>query len=271
MKPRVPRDKSLYFRPSSIKPPTTAGPRPTGCPPYAELWEIDAETKRLDKLVKREERKYESAALKEQQQRPIKKALDDTEKVPTKRDPEAVKQTEIPRQYNGAVALQLNEVATAHIGHCSEDLLVEKSPSRYQFKNSSGIEPVLSAPQEEKRSTVDRSESQDPCSPLPPILDDKIGVKPISSVQSESTSSQCDTLSSTTEEESDWGQDEITGSLQDLQFSDFSAFSREIMSSGGQNKDHLTRRVFSPMQQQLIDRLMKDFWATFDQELGVTL
>jgi len=79
------------------------------------------------------------------------------------------------------------------------------------------------------------------------------------------------TLSSFAEDDTDWGEDEITGSLQDLHFADFSAFSQEGLFSQDQMNETLMRPVFSPMKEELIDRIMKEFWAMFDQESGTTL
>ncbi|PMD50679.1 uncharacterized protein K444DRAFT_274932 [Hyaloscypha bicolor E] len=79
------------------------------------------------------------------------------------------------------------------------------------------------------------------------------------------------TLSSFTEDDTDWGEDEITGSLQDLHFADFSAFSQESLFSQDQMNETLMRPVFSPMKEELIDRIMKEFWAIFDQESGTIL
>jgi hypothetical protein len=79
------------------------------------------------------------------------------------------------------------------------------------------------------------------------------------------------TLSSFTEDDTDWGEDEITGSLQDLHFADFSAFSQEGLFSQDQMNETLMRPVFSPMKEELIDRIMKEFWAIFDQESGTIL
>jgi hypothetical protein len=79
------------------------------------------------------------------------------------------------------------------------------------------------------------------------------------------------TLSSFTEDDTDWGEDEIAGSLQDLHFTDFSAFSREGLFSQDQMNETLMRPVFSPMKEELIDRIMKEFWAIFDQESGTIL
>jgi hypothetical protein len=88
---------------------------------------------------------------------------------------------------------------------------------------------------------------------------------------SDSFSSRTNTLSSFTEDDTDCGEDEITGSLRDFHFPGFSEFSREGLSSQEQIKDALARRVFSPMQEQLIDRIMKEFWAIFDQERDAIL
>jgi hypothetical protein len=76
------------------------------------------------------------------------------------------------------------------------------------------------------------------------------------------------TLSSFTEDDTDWGEDESTGSLQDLHFADFSPFSQEGLISQDQMKETLMRPVFSPVREELVDRIMKEFWAIFDQESG---
>jgi len=79
------------------------------------------------------------------------------------------------------------------------------------------------------------------------------------------------TLSSFTEDDTDWGEDEIAGSLQDLHFADFSAFSQEGLFSQDQMNETLIRPVFSPIKEELIDRIMKEFWAIFDLDIGTIL
>ena len=58
----------------------------------------------------------------------------------------------------------------------------------------------------------------------------------------------------------------FNNSVQDLDFSSFSSISQEDCFSQAQVKDTLTRPVFSPMKQALIDRIMKEFWIIFNQE-----
>jgi hypothetical protein len=53
---------------------------------------------------------------------------------------------------------------------------------------------------------------------------------------------------------------------QDLYFSGFSAFPQKEFLFQEQVKDSLTQPVFSPMKQELIDRIMKEFWVMFNQE-----
>jgi hypothetical protein len=143
------------------------------------------------------------------------------------------------------------------------------SSSCDQLERSSGTQPVFRASLEEDEQTTILPQPQISSHPSLLAVSDKSEIKPIPEVQSKSSSSRSNTLTSFTEEESDWGEDEITESLQDINFSDFSdlsAFARQGMSSDDQLEDTLTQRVFSPMQQQLIDRIMKEFWAIFDQE-----
>jgi hypothetical protein len=99
-----------------------------------------------------------------------------------------------------------------------------------------------------------------------PTYDDKSVVKPMRSIHGESSSSRSNTLSSFTDDDSDYGESEANGSVQDLYFSGFSAFSQKEFLFQEQVKDSLTQPVFSSMKQELIDRIMKEFWVMFNQE-----
>ena len=94
-------------------------------------------------------------------------------------------------------------------------------------------------------------------------------IKSTPSVPLESSSSRCNTMSSfSDDDESDWGESEASGSVQeDMYFPGFSSFSREEDFSQDQVKDSLTRPVFSPIKQALIDSIMKEFWIIFNQEI----
>jgi hypothetical protein len=72
-------------------------------------------------------------------------------------------------------------------------------------------------------------------------------------------------LSSFTEDDTDWGEEEDTSSY-DFKFADFSA-----VSDGARDeiKVGLTRPVFSPMKQGIVDRVMKEFWSLWDGEGGI--
>jgi hypothetical protein len=80
------------------------------------------------------------------------------------------------------------------------------------------------------------------------------------------SSARTNTLSSFTEDDMDSGPDEITGSLQDFHFSDFSSLSNEGLLSQDQVRDTVTRPVLSQVKQDLISRIMNEFWALIDQQ-----
>jgi hypothetical protein len=155
--------------------------------------------------------------------------------------------------------LQVYQVASSNIGHSSENPLEGNSPSCDQLQISSTI-------LREDSQTLATLPTQSSRRPSPPTLGDKSTIKPIPSVHDESSSSRSNTLSSFTDDNSDWGEDEANGSVQDLYFPGFSAFSQKEVLSQEQVKDSLTRPVFSPMKQELIDRIMKEFWVIFNQE-----
>jgi hypothetical protein len=81
-------------------------------------------------------------------------------------------------------------------------------------------------------------------------------------------SSRNNSLSSFTEDDTDWGEDENTNSY-DFQFADFSAVSEASSSSRDEIKVGLTRPVFSPLKQGIVDRIMKEFWSLWDGEGGI--
>jgi hypothetical protein len=155
--------------------------------------------------------------------------------------------------------LHVYQVATGNIGQSSEKPLEENSASCDQSQISSTV-------LREGNQTLTRCQTQEGSRrSSAPTLDDESATKPTPSVQGESSSSRSNTLSSFTEDDTDWGEDEIDGSVHDLHFSSFSAFSKEEVLSQ-EVKDSLMRPVFSPMKQKLIDRIMKEFWVIFNQE-----
>jgi hypothetical protein len=80
-------------------------------------------------------------------------------------------------------------------------------------------------------------------------------------------STRNDSLSSFTEDDTDWGEDE-NSTVYDFQFADFSAISDRRSFSQNEIKVNLTRPVFSPMKQEMVDRIMKEFWSIWDGESG---
>ena len=149
----------------------------------------------------------------------------------------------------------------------SDELRDLPSLSSYnQLQSSSGPEAGMNMSLNEDIATTSTSQPHISHNQFPvPVLDERdIYLLPES--QGKSPSSRSNTLSSFTEDASEVEGDEITDSLQDLNFYDFSAFSRQSLSSENQIEDALALRVFPPMQQQLVDGIMKDFWAIFDQD-----
>jgi hypothetical protein len=158
-------------------------------------------------------------------------------------------------------------------GLCSENEIEGRFSSCDQLQVSScgsDKERVTRVSCEEGVSTaVSDSQVHDSDIPSSPTLNNKCTNEQSSSVQGE-PSSRTNTLSSITEDDTDWGDDEITGSLQDLHFPGFSAFSKEKSPSQDLMKESLTQPIFSPMKQALTDRIMKEFWDIFNQESEAT-
>jgi hypothetical protein len=152
----------------------------------------------------------------------------------------------------------VHQIPSSSVEHSSESLL-EASASRDQLQISSTVLPKA-------KQTLTTFQIQDSGPPSSPTLDEKRAIETMPSVDGGSSSSRSNTLSSFTEDETDWGEDEVINSVQDLDFSSFSSISQEDCLSQARVKDSLTRPVFSPMKQALIDRIMKEFWIIFNQE-----
>jgi hypothetical protein len=152
----------------------------------------------------------------------------------------------------------VHQVPSGNIGHCSENLL-DDSTSRDQLQISSAV--LL-----KENQMLITCQMQDSDRPSSPHIDDKMAIESMPSVEGGPSSSRSNTLSSFTEDETDWGEDEVTNSVQDLDFSGFSSISQEHCLSQARFKDSLTQPVFSPMKLALIDRIMKEFWIIFNQE-----
>ena len=91
-------------------------------------------------------------------------------------------------------------------------------------------------------------------------------IPPPPNIQNE-CSNRSSTLSSFTEEDTDWSGDEVASS-QDLHFPGFSAFTTTGLFSQEEIEDSLIDLVLSPVKQELIDRIMEEFWGIFDQRGG---
>jgi hypothetical protein len=150
------------------------------------------------------------------------------------------------------------QVLSGNVEHSSETLL-EESASRDQLLISSTVLPKA-------KETLTTCQMQDFGSLSSAILHNKMAIETMPSVESGSSSSRSNTLSYLTEDETDWGEDEIINSVHDLDFSSFSSISQEDCLSQARVEDSLTRPVFSPIKQALIDRIMKEFWIIFNQE-----
>ena len=148
------------------------------------------------------------------------------------------------------------QVASSSIGHGSENSL-ENYPSRDQSQVSSTV-------LRQDNQTLTTCGTQDSRKLSSQTLDEKNATIP--SVQGEYFSSRSNTWSSFTDDDTDWGEDDVTSSVQDLYFAGFSSYSKEDCLSQEEVKDNLTRPVISPMKQELIDRIMKEFWVIFNQE-----
>lgn len=151
-----------------------------------------------------------------------------------------------------------HQLPPSEVWHSFENLL-ENSAVHDQLQ---GHSTILSKDEQ----TFTNCQMEDSDRPSSPTLDDTMAIEPIRSVNGGSSSSRSNTLSYFTEDETDWGEDEFNNSVQDLDFSNFSSISQEDCYSQAQVKDTLTRPVFSPMKQALIDRIMKEFWIIFNQE-----
>lgn len=103
----------------------------------------------------------------------------------------------------------------------------------------------------------------------PSISGENSAINSTTSVPFKSSPSRCNTMSSfADDDESDWGESEANGSVQEnMYFPGFSSFPLDEEFSQEQIKDNLTRPVFSPLKQALIDSIMKEFWIIFNQEI----
>jgi hypothetical protein len=68
---------------------------------------------------------------------------------------------------------------------------------------------------------------------------------------------------SISEYETDWEEDEITSSIQDIDLSSSLPGNKPFLDNG---HGDLINQVLSPMKQALLDRMMAEFWIIFNQE-----
>ncbi|PMD34500.1 hypothetical protein L207DRAFT_638973 [Hyaloscypha variabilis F] len=137
--------------------------------------------------------------------------------------------------------LQVYQVASSGNGYSSENPSEGNPPSCDHLQTSSTA-------LREDNQTLTTYPTQSFRRLSLPTYDDKSVVKPMRN------------------DDSDYGESEANGSVQDLYFSGFSAFPQKEFLFQEQVKDSLTQPVFSPMKQELIDRIMKEFWVMFNQE-----
>jgi hypothetical protein len=83
----------------------------------------------------------------------------------------------------------------------------------------------------------------------------------------ENMSTRTNTLTSTADDDTDWGDDEMARSLKDLHFPEFSGFAGDDLGSNKQATENLTKPILAPLKEHLVDSLMKEFWAIFNQEV----
>jgi hypothetical protein len=150
--------------------------------------------------------------------------------------------------------------------HQSKKELQGKYDQLQVSSDKEGVTTVLYDPGNPK---IAESQSQNSGVPSSPKAHDQCTINLSPSPQGES-SSRNNTLSSLADDDTDWGEDELTGNIQDLHFPGFSAIARDGLLSQDQMEESLTRPIFSPMKQELIDRIMKEFWVIFNQETEAT-
>jgi hypothetical protein len=107
-----------------------------------------------------------------------------------------------------------------------------------------------------------RSSSQGFQVPSPPNVQENHTQK-LSSSQHTDLSPGCDTPSSTTDDNTDWDEDDTNNSPQS---SHVYRFSRTDELDQEEIKETLVAPMLLPFKEQLIDRIMKEFWFIFNQE-----
>jgi hypothetical protein len=107
-----------------------------------------------------------------------------------------------------------------------------------------------------------RSSSQDYQVPSSPNVQED-HTQNLSSSQHADFSPGGDTLSSTTDDDTDWDEDDTNNSPQS---SHIYRFSRTDELDQEEIKETLVAPMLSPFKKQLIDRIMKEFWVIFNQE-----
>jgi hypothetical protein len=110
--------------------------------------------------------------------------------------------------------------------------------------------------------TSTRSSSQDYQVPSSPNVQENQTQK-LSSSQHSDFSPDCDTISSTTDDDTDWDEDDTNNSPQS---SHVYRFSRADELDQEEIKETLVAPMLSPFKKQLIDRITKEFWVIFNQE-----
>jgi hypothetical protein len=148
------------------------------------------------------------------------------------------------------------------------DLLVSSSEDALGIQSS---HPALAQSQKTPvclggNQASTRSSSQDCQVPSSPNVQENHTQK-LSSSQHADFSPGCDTPSSTTDDDTDWDEDDTNNSPQS---SHIYRISRTDELDQEEIKESLVAPMLSPFKKQLIDRIMKEFWVIFNQESEIT-
>ena len=114
----------------------------------------------------------------------------------------------------------------------------------------------------EGNQVLTRPSSQDCQVPSSPSIQENYTPKPPSSPHAD-FSSGFDTLSSATDDDADWSEDDINNSPQSFHVDSFTNIGQL---NEGEIKESLVAPMLSPFKKQLIDRIMDEFWIIFSQE-----
>lgn len=123
---------------------------------------------------------------------------------------------------------------------------------------------ILSKSMAEIPLSIDHPRSIDHLSTTkyPPPLQTNSGGK-LGSNSPPGSSERSDTHTSSSDNDTDWEEDEMADSLHKVRASTLHQASQSPQSS---NIEHLIKPILSPMKGELVDRMMNEFWAVFNQD-----